>query len=168
MKRLLWKSPKNKALIEFWNARSPRERQLLIVASFSIIVASGWKLVLEPLIDARTELAKGLPALHANVAQAKELAVLLSRSSNTGVDPSSLTEAIVVESLGRHGLQAEDINPGPDRWTLKLKPAPASNIAAWSSYAAGALGLRVQSARLEADKSPGMVRATMLLDTDSH
>jgi type II secretory pathway component PulM len=167
MKRLLWKSPKNKALSEFWMARSPRERQMLVVASLTIIVASGWKLVLEPLIDARTELAKGLPALHANVVHAKELAVVLSRSSNTSVDPSSLTEAIVVESLRRHGLQAEEINPGPARWKIKLKPAPASTIAAWSSYAVGSLGLRVQSARLEADKSPGMVHATMLLDTDT-
>lgn len=71
-------------LVEFWRQRAPRERWMLALAG--LVVASGvfYALVLEPMLQARARLDKGLPQLRAELRLMRAQVGEIERLNKTG------------------------------------------------------------------------------------
>jgi general secretion pathway protein M len=152
-----------RALAGFWDARSARERAMLVAGAALVALSALYAFLWEPGLAARTRLSAALPKLRAQVAdmrlQQKELAELrkavaakaapadlkaLLRSAAAGTAFAASVERVEAPSPGRALFAAGAV--GFDAWLE------------WVEALQRESGIRIETCRVQALDQPGMVR----------
>ena len=95
------------SLLLKWNALSPRDRRMLVLAGGFLLVVFTWLVAFEPAWDGRRQLARELPALRLDLAQMDQLAEEARQAANAprqGVESASQLRTRVEETLADAGL----------------------------------------------------------------
>lgn len=95
------------SLLLKWNALSPRDRRMLLLAGGFLVVVFAWLVAFEPAWEGRRQLARELPALRADLAQMDQLAAEARQAASAprqGVESASQLRTRVEETLADSGL----------------------------------------------------------------
>lgn len=152
-----------------WQALQPRERRLVSGAAVVLGLALAWSLLLAPALEGRARLARTLPALQSQLAQAEALAAELSRGGPAATGRASPAELQAALRLGaaESGL-AEPESPAPagDRIELRFKDVAWSAWLIWLDSSQRALRLRPEEVRVTR-REAGRVDAVVVFATAS-
>jgi general secretion pathway protein M len=150
------------ALAGRWQAMSPRERRLVVVASLVLTVGLVWGLLIDPAMRGRARLATELPALRAQLGQMEALSAEAKRLGGAG--GAKLTAAQVREELERSagvaGLRANLAKTQAEAGRIEMQFVDAP-FAAWLGWLDGVQRtlrlrvLQVSVARANAPAGPG-------------
>ena len=102
------------SLLLKWNALSPRDRRMLVLAGGFLLIVLTWLLAFEPAWDGRRQLARELPALRSDLAQMDQLAEearLAASAPRQGVESASQLRTRVEETLADSGLSGSVAQP---------------------------------------------------------
>lgn len=155
---------------QWWTARSPSERRLLLTGALIVCATLYYVLLLEPMLQARkrqlTQLSAA-QALHATLddyaAQATELRA--SSDSRQRFDSDASLLSVVNATAAQAGTRelTRRINPlGPRAVSLFIDDVPFADLARWLTTLDRAHGVEVERAVLDATR-PGLVDAQVTL-----
>ena len=151
-------------LLQFWSARSARERTTLIVGLSVVVVVSLYSLLIDPALSGRTKLGTDLPALRLQAAQIQELArQAAAYSGKSSVDQPVLTEAGIRSSLQENGLTPRDLTLNGNYVQVKLSNSSFAGALHWLDDMQRTSLLTVVDASISATSEPGKVDATLSL-----
>jgi general secretion pathway protein M len=137
----------------FWQQRSARERQGLLLASAGIAVALVWRIALAPTLQTWQE----APAKQAWLDQQTQQMQTLQAQAQGLNTSHALTRREAVQWLEAH---LEDLGPGAklqlqaDAASLSLQAAPAQALANWLSQARENAHVRPVQAQLQQVTNP--------------
>ena len=139
------------ALTAWWQARTPRERGLLLVMFALLAVVIAWLLVVRPLSDsldsAKRRHAEAVTAL----AEARGRAEAVRRQGQTSAAPPLPIDSFVSRTSTEAGFaNARIAGQGPTQATIAIDAARAQAFFAWVRLME-ARGLRVESLRARAN-----------------
>ena len=150
-------------LKQFWQARSARERIVLLAASVLIAAAALYALLWEPGLEARKKLGAALPKLRAQVEdmRAQQKVVLALRKNLAPAGQNADLRGLLRASVERspHLRSVERIE-----WRASdqvLVAAAAVDFDRWLEWLHGLqaeFGVRMDSGQISALAEPGMVR----------
>lgn len=152
------------AVAQAWNARAPRERQVIAIAGAALGVVLLATLAWLPLERTRARLAQQMPALRASIAalerDAREVKRLRAMPERKAVAASPLAAL----AAGGGGLAGAQVVVLDDR-RVRVSGADVAYgaLLEWLGDAQASHGLRVESAKLDALPAPGRVRAELVL-----
>lgn len=153
----------HQALTEFWDARSGRERAVLLAAGALALAAALYGLLWEPGLKASATLSATLPRLRAQVddmrQQQKDIA-LLRKSAGTSSQVADL-RALLRASFARSALAKSVHRIEWHSTDRALFAAPALEFDAWLQWIGGVqreLGIRLEACNITALDEPGMAR----------
>ncbi len=155
------------SVANLWYSRSPRERSLLTaglaVLGMMLLVALVWL----PLERSRLRLAADLPALRASLAalerDAEEVKRLRALGPTIPANSSPLAPLIAANAWARQLPGVQLTVPDEKHVRLTGEDIGFGALLDWLATAQAAHGLRVESARIEALRAPGRVRAELTL-----
>jgi general secretion pathway protein M len=132
---------------QFWQARAPRERQLIVAVAVAVAVLIVWLLAVQPALKTLHETPTELDRLDLQLQQ-MQLAALESESLRTAspVAPAQAAEALraATERLGGKGKLALQ----GDRATLTFSAVPFESLGTWLGEARRAARARPVEAQL--------------------
>jgi general secretion pathway protein M len=137
----------------FWQQRSARERQGLLLASACIALALVWRIALAPALQTWQE----APAKQAWLDQQSQQMQTLQAQAQSLNPTHALTRREAVQWLEAH---LEDLGPGAklqlqaDAASVSLQAAPAQALARWLSQARENAHVRPVQAQLQQVTSP--------------
>lgn len=147
------------SLKAFWNERAPRERAVLGLAGFVIVVALILTVLLEPALKGIQRLERGLPNTRAQAAQLDALlSEVQSLKAKAQVARVSAQEAraAMETSLSAAGLKATRVTPLSDTdIQLSFKDVPYAAWATWLATTEKQLGARTISVVANGNETPG-------------
>lgn len=153
-------------LLDFWHARTTRERRILGGGALLLIVLFGYAWLWLPVQRERAQLHQDLPALRVQALQvaADRQAVAALRAqpaAPAGGDLASRVDGLAVAGGLRARIDA--IVPlDAQQVRVRFTDVPFDEWVAWLDTVQKA-GVRVEHARAEASGEPGMVRAETVL-----
>ncbi len=160
------------AIVEFWQARSARERLLLGILAAVLAVALWFFTLVDPLMQRADHFEQKLVSEQALLQRVEALrgrrATLPPTRSRS--DTSLLLSANrTLQEAGLSAYLEEGNADGERRVQLRLKDAPFPEISAWLLTMAVQEGVRTISADIEPAESPGLVQITLVLErTGAH
>lgn len=148
----------------FWNDRTPQERRLLAIGGAVAALALIYALLLEPAIEGRAQLAKGLPAMRQQVAELQAMTAEASGIAQAASQPvAPATQASVEASLGRQGLKAGNLSVSGEYIRVQFSGVPFPALAAWLDDARRGMRLNVTEASVSGLPQAGTVDASLTL-----
>ncbi len=155
------------SVARLWYSRSPRERSFLTaglaVLGVMLVVALVWL----PLERTRLRLAADLPELRASLAalerNAEEVKRLRALGPTSPANPSPLAPLIAANAWARQLPGVQLSVPDEKHVRLTGEDIGFGALLDWLATAQAAHGLSVESARIEALRAPGRVRAELTL-----
>ncbi len=152
---------------DWWAARPPRERALLAGGAAAAVVVLLFALVWLPMERSRARLATELPAIRASLAemraQAEEVKALRALPAREAAAGAPLSTLVASGSLAQGLPGARLTLTGPKRVKLAVDDASWTRLVEWIAATAGAHGLAVEEATVEALPATGRVRASLVL-----
>lgn len=155
-------------VLSYWHQRAPRERLLIALAIGSLVIASFFQLYWKPVSKSIEMLRLSVPQERIQLAQMRVQAKQVSR-----IQPSSPTASLMptLEStLGNHGLREKLHRMEPDGDKLAhvdLKQVGYGDLVKWILHLQRQYGVVVQTAKLSATATPGIVDARLTLSLGS-
>jgi len=155
-------------LVQFWRARAPRERFVLVAGAALLALALGYAYAWLPMQRELVQLRDTLPQLHMQAAQmqrdAEEVARLRAHpavSRQGGSIATVVEQRAAASGLREHiaTLAAQD----DGRVRVVLPRIGFDAWLAWIGELQAAHGVRVESARIESSGEAGMVRVDAVL-----
>lgn len=144
----------------FWEARTEREKHLLIWGGAVLAIVIGWSLLWSPSSEGRAQLRDSLPALQRQLAQmtaeADEARSLSGAAASVAPGGAALKNA-VVSSLTEHGLGGAQVQMIGTAVQVQLKNASFADWAAWLNDVRRQLKVQVVEAHVTALKTDGQV-----------
>jgi type II secretory pathway component PulM len=155
------------SVADLWYSRPPRERSLLTaglaVLGVMLVVALVWL----PLERTRLRLGADLPALRASLAalerDAGEVKRLRALGPTIPANPAPLAPLIAANAWARQLPGVQLTVPDEKHVRLTGEDIGFGALLDWLATAQAAHGLQVESARIEALRAPGRVRAELTL-----
>src|SRR5690606_22653889 len=149
---------------DFRQARNPRERLILALAAGLIVLALIYLALIEPAMNARTQLIRSVPQLRQQVAEMQTLAKeaqSLPAPAEQNVTP--VTREMVQAALNSHDLKAQSLNVNGGVVQVQFSDVAFSNLLAWLGSLRGNAMLEVTDANIVAQSQPDRVNATLTL-----
>jgi general secretion pathway protein M len=151
------------ALIDFWQARSSRERGTLVAAAAFALAAALYGLLWDPGIRASARLSGSLPRLRAQVEDMRHLQKeILQLRKGSGTTPAAADlRALLRAAVARSPLAgtAHSLESQPNDRVVFI--APSIDFDSWLQWVGGMqreLGVRLDTCRVSALEQPGRVR----------
>jgi general secretion pathway protein M len=156
------------ALKEFWSARAPRERAVLLLGGVLLAIVVLYLVAIEPAWTGIARLEKSLPQQRSNAAELEALlAEVKALKGRPAVATMSGAEArgALESSLGKAGLKAARIVPLSDGdMQLQFSDVPVSKWAPWLASVERELGARSTAVTVTGrDATPGNVDVDLAL-----
>lgn len=152
------------ATAAFWEQRNPRERMILAIGGGALLLALMYLLLVEPVLNGRAQLEKGLPALRQQAAsfqaQAREAAALAGKGASN-IQP--VTRERLEASLASRGLRAQNITVAPDQIRLQFQSVSFSELMTWLNEMQRSSLVTVVEANITALEAVNTVNATLTL-----
>lgn len=149
-------------LLAAWRKRSPRDRQIISVIAVPSLALILYAYIWLPMNNTRTRLRTELPQLHAQALQmeqdAKEVAHLKALPSRTKGLP--LID-IVNQSADRNGIKNDQMQVtslSAERTQVTLDKVAFDDWIKWAANISTQEGLRIESARINATDTSGVVK----------
>jgi general secretion pathway protein M len=141
----------------WWQARSLREKRLLVVASVLLVLVLAWFLIIRPLADAQANAEARLNAAVTELARVRAEAASLKQQAGTttGTAVPQPIGPFLTQSATEQGFTNALVNPGgPDRAAVSIPQARPPAFFGWIAQLEGR-GLVVESltARPNADQT---------------
>ena len=154
-------------LTSFWHSRSARERSLVTAGLVVLVAMLAVALVWLQLERARARLSAELPRLRASTValqrDADEVKRLRALSATIPANPAPLAPLIAANAWARDLPGVQLTVPDEKHVRLTGEDIGFTALLDWLATAQAAHGLRVESARIEALRTPGRVRAELTL-----
>ena len=157
------------AVIAAWNARTPRERQILVGGAIALALMLFYALVWHPAQRGVSTLESTLPRLRADLSamrlQSGEFARLRQIAPKARLDAAGALGAIQA-SAGKRGLEraVEKVEVmGSDRLRVVLGAAPFAAWIEWVDALRREHQLTVEAVRVDAIDRPGFAKVEMIL-----
>ena len=156
------------ALKEFWSARAPRERAVLLLGGVLLVIVVLYLVAIEPAWTGIARLEKSLPQQRSNAAELEALlAEVKALKGRPAVATMSGAEArgALESSLGKAGLKAARIVPLSDGdMQLQFSDVPVSKWAPWLASVERELGARSTAVTVTGrEATPGNVDVDLAL-----
>lgn len=156
------------ALKEFWSARAPRERAVLLLGGVLLVLVVLYLVAIEPAWTGIARLEKSLPQQRSNAAELEALlAEVKALKGRPAVATMSGAEArgALESSLGKAGLKAARIVPLSDGdMQLQFSDVPVSKWAPWLASVERELGARSTAVTVTGrEATPGNVDVDLAL-----
>jgi general secretion pathway protein M len=155
------------SVASLWHSRSPRERSLVAAGLAVLGIMLIFALVWLPLERARLRLAAELPELRASLAALErngdEVKRLRALPATIPANPAPLAPLIAANAWARELPGVQLTVPDEKHVRLTGEDIGFGALLDWLATAQAAHGLRVESARIEALRAPGRVRAELTL-----
>lgn len=154
------------SIVASWRTRSSRERLLLALGTAVVLLALGYALIWDPLLQARARLEKRLPQLRAEtrLMQARVREIERLRAAPAKAEPASLLGRVGV-SANDHGLRdrLRELSPaGEERVRVLGDEVPLQAWLTWLRDLEGQ-GARIVYCRMVPAKTVGAVAVEALL-----
>ena len=149
---------------DFWQARSARERIVLVGGLGFLIGLLTYMLLWRPMMQDVARLQEQLPRLRAEVAQISsagdEIARLRAKAPHASLDKAQIS-ALMERSAAAHGLQGSFVNADKERSTISASfaRAPFNAWIGWVDELHRSYRIVLVSSKLSALEAPGLVRA---------
>jgi general secretion pathway protein M len=144
----------------FWDARTEREKQLLIWGGVVLALVIGWSVLWAPASDGRAQLRETLPALQRQLsqmtAQADEARSLSAAAASVAPGGAALKNALVA-SLADHGLTGAQVQMIGTAVQIQLKNASFAAWAGWLNDVRRQFKVEVVETHASALKADGQV-----------
>lgn len=153
------------AWLNFWRARSPRERGVLAVGAGILSMALAYGLLLDPMLAVRAKLEMRLPMMRAETRLMQAQVAAIERERVTAANPSgpaSLVGRVGVsaESAGVRAKLREIVPIGDDQVRVDGVAVPVRELVSWLGDL-DRQGLRVVHCLMASTDSPGAVTLSM-------
>jgi len=151
-------------LATFWQARSARERSVLVGGFGLVVVLLGYMLLWRPMLQDIARLQEQLPRLRAEAAQigraGDEVARLRGKALPATQNQQQLLP-LMERSAATHGLQGifAQASNGPSRIRASFERAPFNAWISWVDELHRTHRIVLVSGKLSALDAPGIVRA---------
>ncbi len=149
---------------EFWIARNPRERSVLIIGTALLLLVLLWLWLIDPAVQGRQQWQKNLPALRAQVAQmqalAREVSAAPAAKNTTSV---ALSRSMLEQSLAAKNLRPQALSISQEQVSLKLADVPFSSLIDWLTEMQTRAQLSVTDASISARGAADQVDASVSL-----
>lgn len=153
-------------LKRLWHDRAPRERRIVAISATLVVIAIAYAYLWLPVAQERERLIAQVPRLRADARQmradARDLETARAAIKTAPVD---LKTALAGLTAGpRFGRMTPQISAeGNGRVRVVFASVPAEDWLAWISALSVEHGIRVETARVEALESAGLIKATATL-----
>ncbi len=149
---------------EFWTARNPRERSVLIIGAALLLLALLWLWLIDPAVQGRNQWQKNLPVLRAQVAQMQALAREVSAApAAKNVASVVLSRSMLEQSLAAKNIKPQELSISQEQVRLKLADVPFSSIVDWLGEMQTSAQLIVTDASITARNGVDQVDASFSL-----
>ena len=150
----------------FWDARTEREKTLLLWGGVALGVVIAWSILLAPALDGRAHLRESLPAIQRQLAQmtaqADEARSLSSAAQGVAPTGGALKDALTA-SLTEHGLVPLQVQLMGNAVQVQLKNASFPAWTAWVDDVRKQFKVQIAEAHITALKDDGQVDLTASL-----
>lgn len=157
------------AMLSAWNARTPRERQVLIAGSIALALMLFYALIWHPAQRGVAALEATLPRLRADLnamrVQGGEFARLRQMAPKSRLDAAGAMAAVQA-SAGKRGMEraVQRIEVmGSDRLRVVLGAAPFASWIEWIDALRRDHQLVIEAVRVDAIEQPGLAKVEMIL-----
>lgn len=147
----------------WWQARAPREKQILVAGAVFVSLALLWTFLLNPMSQDRADLARAIPEQRAFLAWMNSLSGGASRPAGAtqgslfGVVDRSARATPLAGTLSR--IQPE----GADTVRVWFDNAPFNDLVSWLAVLEREHGVRVTAVAVDRTATPGHVSARVTL-----
>jgi general secretion pathway protein M len=152
-----------RTLSEFWDARTPREKTMLIWGGLALALVLVYLVLWAPAYEARDRLRTSLPAMQRQLAtmtaQANEARSLAGNADSVTPTGGALRDALS-KSLADSGMQPTQIQVIGAAVQFQLKNASFPNWTLWLDDARKQFKVQVNEAHITALKPDGQVDLT--------
>jgi general secretion pathway protein M len=152
-----------RTLSEFWDARTPREKTMLIWGGLALALVLVYLVLWAPAYEARDRLRTSLPAMQRQLAtmtaQANEARALAGNADSVTPTGGALRDALS-KSLADSGMQPTQIQVIGAAVQFQLKNASFPNWTLWLDDARKQFKVQVNEAHITALKPDGQVDLT--------
>lgn len=153
------------AWLNFWRARSARERNVLGVGGVILLLALAYGLVLDPMLAMRAKLEKRLPIMRAETRLMQVQVAAMERErtvAKSATVPASLAGRVAVsaESTGVRARLGEITPVGDDQVRVDGTAMPVRELVSWLDELERQ-GLRVVHCVMTSTETPGVVTLSM-------
>ncbi|MDR5810385.1 type II secretion system protein M [Caballeronia sp. LZ019] len=160
------KAELGRTLSEFWEARTPREKTLLLWGGLVLGVALIYLVLWAPAFEGRARLRETLPAMQRQLAtmtaQATEARALAGNAESVTPTGGALRDALA-KSLTDSGMQPTQVQVIGAAVQIQLKNASFPNWTMWLDDARKQFKVQVSEAHVTALKPDGQVDLTASL-----
>ncbi len=147
----------------FWQARTPRERGILMAGGALLLLLLIWLLLVDPALDGRTRWQKDLPALRADYAQMQALAQQIGTAPPTTTASRPADRASIERSLNDAGLKPQSLNVSDALVSARFNDVSFSALTDWLQRAQRESRLVVSEASVSARERVDRVDAQVSL-----
>ena len=154
----------------FWQARTDRERRILVAAILILVPLLFWLLLIEPAWQGRAAWQKKLPALRDEHAQLQALLDELktepetqAASAGTTGPAMPLSSQLLDNSLSARGMKPSSLSVEGQQAQLTFKDIPFSVLLGWLQEMRSRARLQVTEAAITARQQTDHVDATLRL-----
>lgn len=153
----------------FWDARNPRERSVVLIASALVLLVLVWLWLIDPALQGRAQFKKNLPAMHAQLAQlqalTKQAAALPATNSESANSTAGvpLSRSMLESSLARKGMKAQTLEVNGELVRLKLSGVSFAALIGWLTDMNANAQLAVKDASVIALEQSDRVDASLSL-----
>ncbi len=151
------------AVHAFWQARTVRERRVLLVGAGVLALLLGWFLLVAPALQARERLQRELPALRAALAQVQSLSGEFERLGSGNTTPPPLNRAVLERTLQERGLRAQGLVLTDTQVKLTVSDVSFTALAESLQQLQRSQRLAVTEVSMTARERPDRVDATLVL-----
>ena len=155
-----------------WLRLAPRERRVIALGAALIVAVAVYLFVLAPFSRSLAKLRTEVPQLRTQLAVMREQAALIEslRRGGSARAQAAKLPALAEQAAGTHGLRAviTRIEPeGANGLRIAIEGAPFNAMLAWLAELQQRSGLRVETAAIESQETPGTVNARLTLRTQA-
>jgi general secretion pathway protein M len=147
----------------FWQARTPRERGILVAGGALLLFLLIWLLLVDPALDGRARWQKDLPALRADYAQMQALAQQARAAPPPATTSTPPDRASIERSLNDAGLKPQSLNVSDALVSARFNDVSFSALTDWLHRAQRESRLVVSDASMSARERIDRVDARVSL-----
>ena len=151
---------------DFWMARQPRERHVLVIGAVLLLVLLMWLSLIDPALEARAYWQQTLPTLRGQLADLRAMASEIAASppsTPSAIPAAEVSRTELERSLNDKGLPAQSLTISEHRVSVHLSNVSFTALVEWLQLTQASAQLMVTEATISTRDVPGRVDAQLTL-----